>query len=57
LFTIDWPEPFVLVMIEAMACETPLMARYCGSVPAVINSSVTGFIATSIEEMVEAAGD
>ncbi|WP_410014811.1 glycosyltransferase family 4 protein [Sodalis sp. RH24] len=44
LFPIDWPEPFGLVMIEAMACGTPVVAWRCGSVPEVIEPGVTGFI-------------
>ncbi len=44
LFPIDWPEPFGLVMIEAMACGTPTVAYRCGSVPEVIEDGVTGFI-------------
>jgi glycosyltransferase involved in cell wall biosynthesis len=44
LFPIDWPEPFGLVMIEAMACGTPVIAWNCGSVPEVIDDGVTGFI-------------
>jgi glycosyltransferase involved in cell wall biosynthesis len=44
LFPIDWPEPFGLVMIEAMACGTPVIAWDCGSVPEVIDDGVTGFI-------------
>uniref|UniRef100_UPI0026F09506 glycosyltransferase n=1 Tax=Phenylobacterium aquaticum TaxID=1763816 RepID=UPI0026F09506 len=44
LFPIDWPEPFGLVMIEAMACGTPVVAYACGSVPEVIEDGVTGFI-------------
>ena len=44
LFPIDWPEPFGLVMIEAMACGTPVIAYACGSVPEVIEDGVTGFI-------------
>ena len=44
LFPIDWPEPFGLVMIEAMACGTPVVAYACGSVPEVIENGVTGFI-------------
>ncbi|MCC7266400.1 MAG: glycosyltransferase family 4 protein [Caulobacteraceae bacterium] len=44
LFPIDWPEPFGLVMIEAMACGTPVIAYECGSVPEVIAHGSTGFI-------------
>jgi len=44
LFPIDWPEPFGLVMIEAMACGTPVIAFKSGSVPEVIEDGVTGFI-------------
>jgi glycosyltransferase involved in cell wall biosynthesis len=44
LFPIDWPEPFGLVMIEAMACGTPVIAYPRGSVPEVIEHGVTGFI-------------
>jgi glycosyltransferase involved in cell wall biosynthesis len=44
LFPIDWPEPFGLVMIEAMACGTPVIAYPCGSVPEVVEHGVTGFI-------------
>jgi glycosyltransferase involved in cell wall biosynthesis len=44
LFPIDWPEPFGLVMIEAMACGTPVIAYNCGSVPEVIDHGLTGFI-------------
>jgi len=47
LFPIDWPEPFGLVMIEAMACGTPVIAWNCGSVPEVIDDGVTGFIVDS----------
>ncbi len=54
IFPIDWPEPFGLVMIEAMACGTPVIARPCGSVPEVVMKGVTGFIADTVDEMVEA---
>lgn len=47
LFPIDWPEPFGLVMIEAMACGTPVIAWRCGSVPEIIDEGVTGFIVDS----------
>jgi glycosyltransferase involved in cell wall biosynthesis len=45
LFPIDWPEPFGLVMIEAMACGTPVIAYESGSVPEVMEDGITGFIA------------
>ena len=44
LMPIDWPEPFGLVMIEAMACGTPVIAFNRGSVPEIIDSGLTGFI-------------
>jgi glycosyltransferase involved in cell wall biosynthesis len=54
LFPIDWPEPFGLVMIEAMACGTPVIAYRHGSVPEVIDDGVTGFVVDSEEEAVQA---
>ena len=54
LFPIDWPEPFGLVMIEAMACGTPVIAWDCGSVREVLDHGVTGFIVNSEEEAMEA---
>ena len=54
LFPIDWPEPFGLVMIEAMACGTPVIAFRCGSVPEVIDQGVSGFIVENEEEAVAA---
>jgi glycosyltransferase involved in cell wall biosynthesis len=54
LFPIDWPEPFGLVMIEAMACGTPVIAFRCGSVPEVIDDGVTGFVVESVDEAVRA---
>jgi glycosyltransferase involved in cell wall biosynthesis len=55
IFPIDWPEPFGLVMIEALACGTPVIAYRQGSVPEVITHGVDGFIVSTIEEAVEAA--
>ena len=54
LFPIDWCEPFGLVMIESMACGTPVIAYRAGSVPEVIDDGVTGFIVENIDESVEA---
>ena len=54
LFPIDWPEPFGLVMIEAMACGTPVIAWNCGSVPSVVDNGLTGFIVNNEDEAVEA---
>ena len=55
LFPIDWPEPFGLVMAEAMACGTPVIAYRRGSVPEIIEEGVTGFIVHDLEEAVRAA--
>ena len=54
LFPVNWPEPFGLVMIEAMACGTPVIAFNCGSVPEVIEDGLTGFIVESSLEAVRA---
>ena len=54
LFPIDWPEPFGLVMIEALACGTPVIARRCGSVPEVIAPGCTGFIADTVDDLAQA---
>src|SRR6185437_10675448 len=54
LFPIDWPEPFGLVMIEAMSTGTPVIAWRSGSVPGIIDENVTGFIVESVEEAVRA---
>jgi glycosyltransferase involved in cell wall biosynthesis len=54
LFLIDWPEPFGLVMIEAMACGTPVIARPRGSVPEIIEHGVTGFLVKNEEEAMRA---
>ena len=55
LFPIDWPEPFGLVMIEAMACGTPVIARPYGSVPEIIRDGVNGRIEDKVDELVRAA--
>jgi glycosyltransferase involved in cell wall biosynthesis len=57
LFPIDWPEPFGLVMIEALACGVPVVAFRGGSVPEVIDHGVTGFIVDSLEEAVAATAN
>jgi len=54
LFPIDWPEPFGLVMIEALACGTPVISRPCGSVPEVLRHGVTGFVADTEDDLVRA---
>ncbi len=54
LFTIDWPEPFGLAMIEALACGTPVVARPCGSVPELLSDGTTGYIADSVDELTKA---
>jgi glycosyltransferase involved in cell wall biosynthesis len=55
LFPIDWPEPFGLVMIEAMACGTPVIAMKRGSVPEIIEPGVNGFVAESMQDAIAAA--
>jgi glycosyltransferase involved in cell wall biosynthesis len=54
LFPIDWPEPFGLVMIEAMACGTPVIAYRRGSVPEVVDNGVTGFVVDNEDEAIAA---
>ena len=54
LFPIDWPEPFGLVMIEAMACGVPVVAFRGGSVPEVIDHGVTGFVVDTLDEAIRA---
>jgi glycosyltransferase involved in cell wall biosynthesis len=56
LFPIDWPEPFGIVLIEAMACGTPIIATNRGSVPEIVEHGVTGFVVNSHDEAVEAIG-
>lgn len=52
LFPVDWPEPFGLAMIEAMACGTPVIARKRGSIPEIIEPGKTGFICETVADMV-----
>jgi glycosyltransferase involved in cell wall biosynthesis len=51
LFPIDWPEPFGLVMIEAMACGTPVLGFRCGSVPEVVDDRLTGRTVATVDEV------
>jgi glycosyltransferase involved in cell wall biosynthesis len=55
LFPIDWPEPFGLVLIEAMACGTPIIAYRQGSVPEVMEEGHSGFIVTELDDAIAAA--
>jgi glycosyltransferase involved in cell wall biosynthesis len=57
LFPIDWPEPFGLVMIEAMACGTPVIAYPHGSVPEIVEHGLTGYLVDDIDEAVGAVHD
>ena len=50
----DWPEPFGIVLIEALACGTPVLAYRRGSIPEIIEDGVTGFICENLDEMVSA---
>jgi glycosyltransferase involved in cell wall biosynthesis len=54
LFPIDWPEPFGLVMIESLACGTPVVAFRAGSVPEILEDGVTGFLVGDLEEAIAA---
>jgi glycosyltransferase involved in cell wall biosynthesis len=54
LFPIDWPEPFGLVSIEAMACGTPVIAFRTGSAPEVVEDGITGFVVRNVDEAVAA---
>jgi len=57
LFPIQWNEPFGLVMVEAMACGTPVLASPGGSVPEVVQNGVSGYICRTVREMVKRVGD
>ena len=52
LFPVDWPEPFGLSMIEAMACGTPVLALRCGSVPEIVEDGLTGAIVDTVEQAI-----
>jgi glycosyltransferase involved in cell wall biosynthesis len=52
LFPIDWPEPFGLILIEALACGVPVIARRRGSVPEIVREGVTGFVRETDDELV-----
>jgi glycosyltransferase involved in cell wall biosynthesis len=52
LFPVDWPEPFGLSMIEAMACGTPVLAFRCGSVPEIVEDGVTGWIVDDMDQAI-----
>jgi glycosyltransferase involved in cell wall biosynthesis len=54
LFPVDWPEPFGLVMIEALACGTPVVGFRCGSVPEVMQDGVSGYVVDTLDGAVEA---
>jgi glycosyltransferase involved in cell wall biosynthesis len=56
VFPIDWSEPFGMVMVEAMACGTPVIATRRGSVPEVVEEGVTGFVRDDLRGLVEAVG-
>ena len=56
LFPIDWPEPFGLVMVESMACGTPVIAHPYGAVPEIISDGTTGYLRDSVDAMVHAVG-
>jgi glycosyltransferase involved in cell wall biosynthesis len=56
LSPVDWPEPFGLAMIEAMACGTPVIAFNRGSIPEVVDEGITGFVVANVEGAVEAVG-
>jgi glycosyltransferase involved in cell wall biosynthesis len=54
LFPIDWPEPFGLTMVEAMACGTPVVAMSCGSVPEIVSHGESGLVCRSMREFMDA---
>jgi glycosyltransferase involved in cell wall biosynthesis len=57
LFPIQWNEPFGLVMVEAMACGTPVLAMPGGSVPEIVRDGISGYTCRSVREMAKRARD
>jgi glycosyltransferase involved in cell wall biosynthesis len=57
LFPICWPEPFGMVLVEAMATGTPVLALAAGAVPEVVDEGVTGYIGRDVEELIQRVGD
>ncbi len=57
VFPIQWPEPFGLVMVEAMACGTPVVACPAGAAVELVENGVTGFLRDSIDDLVAAVAD
>lgn len=55
LMPVDWPEPFGLVIIEALACGTPVIAYGCGAIPELLDDGVTGFIVQDVPQAIDAA--
>ena len=51
---IDWPEPFGMVMIEALACGTPVVATPCGAAPEIVDDGVTGFLRSDTDSLIAA---
>ena len=54
IFPIDWPEPFGITMIEALACGTPVVARPYGSVPEIVSEGEAGFLGDTVEQLADA---
>lgn len=57
VFPIDWPEPFGLVVIESLACGTPILSRPCGSLPELLKDGVTGYSSLSIQDLAARVDD
>ena len=57
LFPIQWREPFGLVMVEAMACGTPVLATPGGSVPEIVRDGISGYICRNVQQMAERASN